>query len=144
MDFSGKALLGFGALVLAAAFMPPGPRDLILAALKGALQGFGERLTASAAPEEGRCAGAETHWKSAEKIGTRAIFEDHLAHFGNCSFAGLARSRLAAIDENITAPPPTGMTSHGQNEQCRAQPKGVLFTCINPTTGRSQNGCICR
>jgi hypothetical protein len=43
------------------------------------------------------CAGAEAHWKSAETIGTKAGFEDHLSRFANCTFAGLARAKLAAL-----------------------------------------------
>jgi hypothetical protein len=44
------------------------------------------------------CSLAEAHWKSAEAIGGRAAYEDHLARFGGCNFAGLARARIAAID----------------------------------------------
>jgi Caspase domain len=43
------------------------------------------------------CAAAGDHWKSAEAIGTVAAFEDHMARFANCSFAGLARARIAAL-----------------------------------------------
>jgi Caspase domain len=43
------------------------------------------------------CAVASDHWKSAEAIGTVAAFEDHIARFPNCSFAGLARARVAAL-----------------------------------------------
>jgi tetratricopeptide (TPR) repeat protein len=52
--------------------------------------------TATAAPSAG-CAGAETHWKSAEEIKTLAVYEDHLARFPNCSFATLARARIEAL-----------------------------------------------
>jgi Caspase domain len=44
-----------------------------------------------------RCAGAETHWNSAQMIGTRAGYEDHLSRFPQCAFAGLARAKLAAL-----------------------------------------------
>ena len=50
------------------------------------------------------CALAETHWKSAEAIGTAAVYEDHLARFGSCAFAGLARARIDAL--KAKAPPP--------------------------------------
>src|SRR5215468_1290932 len=40
------------------------------------------------------CAAAGDHWKSAEAIGTLAAFEDHLARFSTCSFAGLAKARI--------------------------------------------------
>jgi Caspase domain len=47
------------------------------------------------------CAAASNHWRSAEAIGTIPAFEDHIARFPNCPFAGLARARIAAL-----APPP--------------------------------------
>jgi uncharacterized caspase-like protein len=40
------------------------------------------------------CGPAADHWRSAEAIGTIAAFEDHLARFPNCAFAGLAKARL--------------------------------------------------
>jgi formylglycine-generating enzyme required for sulfatase activity len=43
------------------------------------------------------CAAAGDHWKSAESIGTLAAFEDHLARFPTCSFAGLAKARIDAL-----------------------------------------------
>lgn len=49
------------------------------------------------------CALAGEHWRSAEAIGTRAAFEEHLTHFSTCAFAGLARVRLQAQQ---TAPQP--------------------------------------
>jgi uncharacterized caspase-like protein len=56
------------------------------------------------------CAGAPDHWKSAEAIGSAAAFEDHLARFGNCAFAGLAKTRmdhLKAKAKPADAPPIT-------------------------------------
>jgi hypothetical protein len=44
------------------------------------------------------CAVAEVHWKSAEAIGGKAAYADHLSRFGRCNFAGLATARIAAID----------------------------------------------
>jgi len=44
------------------------------------------------------CGGAETHWRSVEAIGTQAAFEDHLARFSECQFAGLARARIATVE----------------------------------------------
>jgi uncharacterized caspase-like protein len=44
------------------------------------------------------CSVAEAHWKSADAIGGKAAYEDHLARFGSCNFAGLARARIAAIE----------------------------------------------
>jgi Caspase domain len=43
------------------------------------------------------CAAASDHWKSAEAINTKAAYEDHLARFPTCSFASLARTRIAAL-----------------------------------------------
>lgn len=43
------------------------------------------------------CAAAGLHWRSAEAIGTLAVFEDHLARFPGCPFAGLARARIEAL-----------------------------------------------
>lgn len=45
------------------------------------------------------CALAEAHWKSTEAIGTLAAFQDHLARFANCAFAGLAQARMAALQQ---------------------------------------------
>jgi hypothetical protein len=50
------------------------------------------------------CALAEAHWRSAEAIGTHGAYEDHLARFANCAFAGLARAKIAALQR--PAPPP--------------------------------------
>jgi hypothetical protein len=49
------------------------------------------------AAQTGPCANAEAHWKSAEMIGTKEGFEDHLSRFPNCAFAGLAKAKLAAL-----------------------------------------------
>jgi hypothetical protein len=43
------------------------------------------------------CASAGDHWRSTEAIGTLAAYEDHLARFHNCVFAGLARVNLGAL-----------------------------------------------
>jgi Flp pilus assembly protein TadD len=45
----------------------------------------------------GDCARAETHWKSAEDIHTLAVYEDHLARFGNCDFSTLAKIRIEQL-----------------------------------------------
>jgi uncharacterized caspase-like protein len=52
-------------------------------------------------PASDPCTAAADHWKSAEALGTLAAFEDHVARFPACAFAGLARSRIAAL----AAPP---------------------------------------
>jgi tetratricopeptide (TPR) repeat protein len=43
------------------------------------------------------CSSAETHWKSAESIGTLAAYNDHLARFPNCVFSTLAAARIEAL-----------------------------------------------
>jgi tetratricopeptide (TPR) repeat protein len=45
------------------------------------------------------CGQAETHWKSAEAMGTRDVYEDHLKRFANCAFATLAKARIASLDQ---------------------------------------------
>jgi len=63
--------------------------------LNGKLQ-----ITATPAPPPAPvdpCADASDHWKSAEAINTKAAYDDHLARFPTCSFASLARTRIAAL-----------------------------------------------
>jgi formylglycine-generating enzyme required for sulfatase activity len=57
------------------------------------------------------CAAAGDHWRSAESIGTLAAFEDHLARFPDCSFAGLAKARIDALRRQaaVVAPPAAGV-----------------------------------
>jgi hypothetical protein len=43
------------------------------------------------------CAAASDHWKSTEAINTKAAYEDHLARFPTCSFASLARAKIASL-----------------------------------------------
>jgi hypothetical protein len=53
------------------------------------------------------CAASSDHWKSAESIGSLAAFEDHLARFPTCAFAGLAKARIDALKARVAvvAPP---------------------------------------
>jgi Caspase domain/Concanavalin A-like lectin/glucanases superfamily len=55
------------------------------------------------------CATAESHWKSAEAIGTVEAYQDHLARFPSCTFAELAKARIESLNNKlaIVAPPPT-------------------------------------
>ena len=59
----------------------------------------------TAPPAADPCAFAADHWRSAEAIGTASALQDHLARFPNCAFAGLARSKLAALDRAPAQPP---------------------------------------
>src|SRR5262249_13246571 len=52
------------------------------------------------------CAAAGDHWKAADVIGSVAAFEDHLARFPNCTFAGLAKARIESLKEQLAAVPP--------------------------------------
>jgi tetratricopeptide (TPR) repeat protein len=58
------------------------------------------------APAIDRCAIASEHWKSAEAIGTQSAFEDHLARFSSCAFAGLARAHLDELQSKVAAVTP--------------------------------------
>ena len=62
-------------------------------------------------PAPDPCAAAGDHWKSTEGIGTVAAFEDHLARFPNCPFAGLAKARIESLKSKVAvvAPPPPTM-----------------------------------
>jgi formylglycine-generating enzyme required for sulfatase activity len=57
------------------------------------------------------CTAAGDHWKSAESIGSLAAFEDHLARFSSCSFAGLAKARIDALKTKVAVVvPPLPLT----------------------------------
>jgi hypothetical protein len=51
----------------------------------------------------GPCASAEAHWRSAETMGSLAAFEDHLARFPTCAFAGLARAKIDELKKPKTS-----------------------------------------
>jgi formylglycine-generating enzyme required for sulfatase activity len=53
------------------------------------------------------CTAASDHWRSAEAIGSLAAFEDHLARFPTCSYAGLAKVRIDALKTNVAAVVPS-------------------------------------
>jgi hypothetical protein len=57
------------------------------------------------------CATAESHWKSAEAIGTVEAYRDHLARFPQCAFAELAKARIEGLTSKvaIVAPPPAAI-----------------------------------
>jgi uncharacterized caspase-like protein len=62
--------------------------------------------TAPSAPAD-PCATAESHWKSAEAIGTIEAYQDHLVRFSQCTFAELAKARIESLKSKvaIVAPP---------------------------------------
>jgi formylglycine-generating enzyme required for sulfatase activity len=65
-------------------------------------------LTVPPPPARGDpCAAAGDHWKSAESIASLAAFEDHLARFPACAFAGLAKARIDALRRQaaVVVPP---------------------------------------
>jgi hypothetical protein len=90
------------------------------------------------------CASAGEHWKSAEAIGTTAAFEDHLARYPNCAFAGLARARLEALKApqatlaapSTAAPPPNGAIPNGPNRPAASQDA----SCASELSLKSLNG----
>lgn len=53
------------------------------------------------------CAAAADHWRSAEAVGTVNAFEDHIVRFPTCAFAGLAKSRIAALSKPGAPVPPS-------------------------------------
>jgi len=56
--------------------------------------------------EASPCALAAEHWKSAEAIGTKDVYEDHLQRFADCAFANLAKARIAALTPPASPPVP--------------------------------------
>lgn len=67
-----------------------------------------------AAPRPDPCAAAEAHWKAAESIGNVSAFEDHLARFSSCSFAGLAKARIEGLKQKtVLAPAADGARASG-------------------------------
>jgi Caspase domain len=84
----------------------------------------------NAAPVTGPdpCGAVADHWRSAETINTRAAFEDHLARFPNCAFAGLARARLEALNRVAVVAPPAAPVSPLQTPN--AYSKAGNFACF--------------
>jgi formylglycine-generating enzyme required for sulfatase activity/uncharacterized caspase-like protein len=69
------------------------------------------------------CAAAGDHWKSAAAIGSLAAFEDHLARFPACAFAGLAKARIDALNtESPMVAPPISSTPPARTEQTAPAP----------------------
>jgi hypothetical protein len=56
------------------------------------------------------CAAAGEHWKSTEAIGTLEAFEDHLARFPSCVFAGLAKARIEGLKNKVAVVTPPSVS----------------------------------
>jgi hypothetical protein len=68
------------------------------------------------------CGAAADHWRSAEAMGTAAAFEDHLARFPDCAFAGLARARLESAKQKLSVvSPPAVSPAHRNSGDSRLQ-----------------------
>jgi hypothetical protein len=52
-----------------------------------------------AGPRADPCGDAANHWRSAEAIGTRDALQAHLAIHANCPYAGLARAKMAVLEQ---------------------------------------------
>jgi Caspase domain len=65
-------------------------------------------LTPGSPPPADACANAESHWKSAEAIGTIDAYQDHLVRFPNCTFADLARARIDSLKNKVAVVTPQG------------------------------------
>lgn len=86
-----------------------------------------------APPAADPCAAAQADWSAAEAAATASAFEGHLARFGACSFAGLARARVAAL-RALQEPKSTAPVQ-------RAQPSPILAlaSAAPPGVGPSFN-----
>jgi Caspase domain/Domain of unknown function (DUF4189) len=80
------------------------------------------------APSVGLCSSAETHWRSAEAIGTKAAFEDHLARYPNCAFSGLAKAKIASL--NLVVAPPQALEDLNKSHVPPLSPKPEVWLDI--------------
>jgi hypothetical protein len=95
--------------------------------------------TAQLAPAD-HCAAASDHWKSAEAINTIGAFEDHLARFPNCAFAGLARARIEVLSKAPVAPNPVAPQMDAPSAE--AKPSGKLTATGRPILDFGQNNPV--
>jgi len=104
-------------------------------------------IAPQAAPKADPCASAESHWKAADSINTVGAFEDHLARFSGCSFAGLAKARIDALKQKVALAPANTARTGGSKDfdgnwdvtlNCAPSGKAQGFT--RPLVGTVTNG----
>lgn len=122
-DSSGKTQLPELSLSIIGKFYLNGPVSITVAP-----------AAPQAAPRADPCASAESHWKAAESIGTAGAFEDHLARFANCNFAGLAKARIEALKQKVALAPSGHAASRGSKDFDGSW--DVTLNC--PPTGKAQ------
>ncbi len=122
-DASGKTQLPELSLSIIGKFYLNGPVAVTVAP-----------AAAQAAPRPDPCAAAEAHWKAADGIGTVSVFEDHLARFSSCSFAGLAKARIDSLKQKVAVAPSGNARTTGSNDF-----DGHWDVTLNcPPTGKAQ------
>jgi uncharacterized caspase-like protein len=82
------------------------------------------------------CAAAESHWHSAEAIGTLSAYEDHLKRFPNCAFAGLAAAHSEVLKNKppVTQPQNPGSGRAAANDDLTAVGRKVPANRYDPRT----------
>lgn len=122
-DASGKTQLPELSLSIIGKFYLNGPVAVTVAP-----------AAAQAARRPDPCAAAEAHWKAADEIGTVSVFEDHLARFSSCSFAGLAKARIDSLKQKVAVAPSGNARTTGSNDF-----DGHWDVTLNcPPTGKAQ------
>jgi hypothetical protein len=95
--------------------------------------------TAAVTPDP--CADAAEHWRATEAVATIDAYKDHIQRFPNCSFAGLARSRIETLSKAAEAARFDGIWL--VKEICDAQPPmwpaGTLQYSIRIKDGQLHN-----
>ena len=87
-------------------------RDVYLIEAEPGGGGTGDAATAGAdRADDNSCEGAQLHFEAAREIGRVEALEDHVRHFGDCAFAGLAEMlieqlRGASAEEVAAIAPP--------------------------------------
>lgn len=135
-DASGKTQLPELSLSIIGKFYLNGPVSVTVAP-----------TAPQAAPRADPCAAAEAHWKAADSIGTLGAFEDHLARFSTCNFAGLARARIDSMKQKTALAPATPPRTTGSPDYdgtwdvtLNCQPSGKAQGFTRPMTATVANG----